>query len=135
MRDRHQTLTLDSLCGMKIAFPTRDTSTITGHFGKMKAMIVIEVIDGVETSREARDMTETPLTMGGTQSRPIHIVSVLSDCDALIAGGMGLPIEQRIRTAGTEVILTSVRPIDEALDAYLDGTLGHQPDLAHHPDH
>jgi len=126
---------LDSLCAMKIAFPTRDESTITSHFGKMKAMIVIEVVDGVETSRDVRDMTETPLTMGGTQSRPIHIVSSLSDCDYVIAGGMGLPIEQRIREAGTEVILTKVRPIDQALAAYLDGSLGHQPDLAHLPNH
>jgi predicted Fe-Mo cluster-binding NifX family protein len=120
---------------MKIAFPTRDTSTITGHFGKMKAMVVIEVIDGAETSRDVRDMTDTPLAIGGTQSRPIHIVSVLSDCDTVIAGGMGLPIEQRIRAAGTDVILTNMRPIDQALEAYLDGSLDHEPGLAHQPGH
>jgi predicted Fe-Mo cluster-binding NifX family protein len=116
---------------MKIAFPTRDNETISRHFGKMTEMVVINLDDGVETSREARDMTVMPACGGGNHGRPDFVVGVLADCDVVIANGIGVPLADRIRKEGTEVVLTRTRTIDEALAAYLDGTIRHEQSLAH----
>ncbi|MEN8239545.1 MAG: hypothetical protein ABFR53_10125, partial [Actinomycetota bacterium] len=64
---------------MKIAFPTRDNETISRHFGKMVAMIVIDLENGEETGRETRDMTDMPPCGGGDHGRPDFVVSILDD--------------------------------------------------------
>ncbi|MEN8240175.1 MAG: NifB/NifX family molybdenum-iron cluster-binding protein, partial [Actinomycetota bacterium] len=68
---------------------------------------------------------------GGDHGRPDFVVSILDDCDVVIASGIGVPLAERIAQEGTEVILTRTRAIDEALAAYLDGTIRHEPRLAH----
>jgi predicted Fe-Mo cluster-binding NifX family protein len=116
---------------MKIAIPTRDNETISRHFGKMTGMIVINLDDGTETDRETRDMTVMPACGAGNHGRPDFVVGVLADCDVVIANGIGVPLADRIRDEGTEVVLTRLRTINEARDAYLDGTIDHEPMLAH----
>lgn len=120
---------------MNIAFPTRDNETISRHFGKMTAMVVIDTDADTETGREQRDMAEMPACGGGNHGRPDFIVGVLSDCDVVIANGMGMPLAERIRQSGTEVVLTRTRTIDGALAAYMDGTIRHEPTLAHPVSH
>ena len=119
---------------MKLAFPTKDNETISRHFGKMTAMVVIDLEGGVETGRQARDMTTMP-ACGGDHGRPDFIVDILDDCDTVIANGIGAPLIERIRKEGTEVVLTRTRTIDEAIAAYIDGTIRHEPDLAHAVNH
>ena len=116
---------------MKIAFPTRDYLTITGHFGKMKGLLVLDIDDGVEVGREQRDMSELSSRGGGHGGKPKLITETLADCDVIIAGGMGTSMVDRIDGADTEVVLTDIKTIDEARDAYLSGTIVHQPQLAH----
>ncbi len=116
---------------MKIAFPTRNDQTISGHFGKMKAFIVVEVVGGVETSRERRDMSEMPACGSGHGEKPKFVIGAIADCDVLIAGGMGTPIRDRATGEGLEVVLTRESMIASALNKYLDGTLEDLPQLAH----
>lgn len=116
---------------MKIAFPTRDDQTIPGHFGAMKALIVVDVMDGQETSRERRDMSDMPECGEGHQARPAFVVKVIKDCDVLIAGGIGAPLVIRANAVGVDVVLTDTPSINDALEMYLAGTLGHTPELAH----
>jgi len=118
---------------MRIAFPTRDRETIVRHFGRMEAFVVVDVVDG-ERTRDVRDMSDLP-ECGGDGARPAHVVEALGDCDVLVANRIGIPLVERLRRAGLEVVLTAVRSIDEALDAYLAGTLAHEPELAHTPHH
>jgi predicted Fe-Mo cluster-binding NifX family protein len=116
---------------MKIAFPTRDYETISRHFGKMTAMVIIELDDKGETGRVIRGMENMPMCESGSDSRPDFIVSVLDSCDVLIANGIGAPLAKRIRSEGIETVLTRTRTIDAALGEYLDGTIRHDPILAH----
>ena len=116
---------------MKLAFPTRDNETISRHFGKMTGMVVITLEDGTETVREVRDMAAMPACGAGHHGRPDFVASILADCDVVIANGVGMPLSERISSEGTEVVLTQTRTIDEALAAYLDGSIRHEPTLAH----
>ncbi|MDK1010863.1 MAG: NifB/NifX family molybdenum-iron cluster-binding protein [Actinomycetota bacterium] len=117
---------------MKIAFPTRDDQTITGHFGQMKALIIVDVVDGESATRERRDMSAMPECDEEHRERPAFVVNAIKDCDVLIACGIGAPLVQRANAVDVDVILTDIRSIDEALEMYLAGTLVHTPELAHH---
>ena len=120
---------------MKIAFPTRDNETITGHFGNMKTMLVVDVDGGVETGREHRDMSGMPACDDAKHSRPDYVVGVVKDCDAVIANGIGAPLVHKMQHVGVDVVLTSNLSIDEALASYVAGTLDNEPELAHAPHH
>lgn len=118
---------------MRIAFPTRDDRSITGHFGKMKAFIVVGIVDGDETTRERRDMSDMPACGNGHQDKPAFVTDKISDCDVLIAGGMGIHMRDTATSANIDVVLTRERLIDSALAHYLDGTLTDEPQLARTP--
>lgn len=118
---------------MKIAFPTRDYRAISGHFGKMKSLLVLDVVDGVEIGREQRDMSGMPMCGDGHGEKPRFVTERLADCDVLIAGGMGMTMVDRIEANDTELVLTDIRMIDKALSAYLSGSIEHKPQLAHGP--
>ncbi len=51
------------------------------------------------------------------------MLEVISDCQVLVAGGMGEPMYQRALSKGLEVYLTGEDQVSSALDAYLRGTL------------
>jgi predicted Fe-Mo cluster-binding NifX family protein len=118
---------------MRIAFPTRDDQSIIGHFGKMNALIVVDVVDGEETARERRDMADTPACGADRQKKPAFVVDRISNCDVLVAGGMGTHTVDRATEAGIEVVLTRERLIAKALGCSVDGTLADESQLAHSP--
>jgi len=120
---------------MKIAFPTRDSETIVGHFGNMTTLLVVDVNDGTETGREHRDMSGMPSCGDGDNSRPDYVIGVLEDCDVLIASGIGAPLIHRAEQVEIDVVLTSNLSIDDALTAFTSGTLSNEPELAHDPRH
>jgi predicted Fe-Mo cluster-binding NifX family protein len=121
------------LVTMKLAFPTRDDQTISAHFGKMKALIVIEVVDGAEVTRERRDMSDMPACGSEHSHKPRFVIEMISDCDVLIAGGVGTAMLDKANEAGVEVVLTRERTIAKAIDRYTTGTLDHSAQLAHAP--
>ena len=116
---------------MKIAFPTLNGTAITAHFGRARGFIVVELENGAEVAREFREVDS------GNHADPMHnrrhenLVTTIQDCDAVIAGGMGHPMQERLEAAGLDVVLTGTRSIDTAAAAYAAGTLGHEPDRAH----
>ena len=116
---------------MKIAFATRSGTTITAHFGRMRQYVVVEIDEGREIAREARDLAPVPRHDADHHRRHGLMLAAIDDCDVVVAGGMGFPIQQHAIEQGLEIILTSIRPIDEALARYLAGDLGHEPELAH----
>ncbi len=118
---------------MRIALPTRDNLTISGHFGRMKALIIVDIVDGAEVIRERRDMSAMPECDEGQGSKPSFVVSKITDCDVLIASGIGFAMRDSAVAAGIEVVLTRERLIDRAVSKYLDGLLGKAPNLAHGP--
>ncbi len=111
-------------------------NTVTAHFGRTKAFAVVELEDGAEVNRELREVGEC--TQGnhpdpGHRRRHHDLVDSVRDCDVVIAGGMGLPVQDRLEEAGIEVVLTDTRAIDDAVEQYVAGTLAHDPDRAHAP--
>lgn len=121
---------------MRIALPTLNRETITGHFGRTKAFIVVDFEDGVEVKREIREVgscNQGDHPDPGHRRRHHDLVDTVQDCDVVIAGGMGLPVQDRLQTAGVKVVLTDTRSMDEALQQFASGTLIHDPGLAHAP--
>jgi predicted Fe-Mo cluster-binding NifX family protein len=124
------------LHSMKIALATLNGTTVTGHFGRTKAFVVVGLEDGVEVTREVRDVgscTQGDHPEPGHRRRHHDLVDTVSDCDVVIGGGMGLPVRDRLQEAGIEVVLTDTRSIDEAVQQYAAGTITHDPSRAHAP--
>ncbi|MCK5806390.1 MAG: iron-molybdenum cofactor biosynthesis protein [Lentisphaeria bacterium] len=121
---------------MKIALATLNGKTVTGHFGRTKAFVVVNLADGAEAGREVRDVgscTQGDHPDPGHRRRHHDLVDTVRDCQVVIAGGMGLPVQDRLQGAGIEVVLTDIRSIDEAVQQYAAGTLAHDADRAHSP--
>jgi len=121
---------------MKIALATLNGKTVTGHFGRTKAFVVIDLAGGVEAEREVRDVgscTQGDHPDPGHRRRHHDLVDTVRDCQVVIAGGMGLPVQDRLREAGIEVVLTDTRVIDDAVQQYAAGTLTHDASRAHAP--
>jgi predicted Fe-Mo cluster-binding NifX family protein len=119
---------------MKIALATLNGNTITAHFGRTKAFVVIDLDDGVEVSRELREVGASDCgnhQVAGQHGRHHDLVDAVRDCDVVVGGGMGFPIQERLQEAGLEVVLTGTRSIDEAVQQYATGTLTHDADRAH----
>jgi len=139
---------------MKIAFVSDDGRTISQHFGRARYYVVVTVEDGQPIAWETRPRT-LPHAQGhghhhghsghhdhdspsaghgmGPQAAERHaaMLEQLRDCQVLIAGGMGMGAYQNMSEAGLEVIATNMRSIEDAVRAYLDGTLVHQERRVH----
>ena len=117
----------------RIAVPTDDEVTISKHFGQAIYFKIVTLEDGRISSTEIREKithqhgTEHPAGM----QPGLQMIKSISDCQVLIAGGMGSPAYQRAMDAGMQVILTRKQDIDEAISDYAAGTLTHDPDLVH----
>jgi predicted Fe-Mo cluster-binding NifX family protein len=134
---------------MKIAFATQDGKTISKHFGRAPYYLVITVEEGKETAREMRDKmnhvhfaneahhdgdaTQHPHGFSPEeQNRHFQMAASISDCTVLVCGGMGNGAYINLNERGIKPLLTDVDSIDEALKAYLDGTLvDHSAQMLH----
>lgn len=145
---------------MKIALVSNNGIQISPHFGRAKSFIVVTLKDGQEVARELRTKPAHQICHGGDHdhshdqghSQPIMgpdevdqmgsltpstsghhgaVLELISDCSVVIGGGMGMGMERHLQAAGIQPILTSIRPVNAALKAYLAGTLKHQPELVH----
>ena len=89
---------------MKIAAVTEDGTTISQHFGRAPYYLVIAVEDGKILSKEKRDKAghhtfaahEEHLAPGerhgydaGSQAKHASMAQTITDCQVLLAGGMG----------------------------------------------
>lgn len=133
---------------MKIAVVTDDGKTVSRHFGRAKYYLVVEVEAGNEIARSLRDKMghhefsgaeEKTIGQRGighgfdpaSQKRHEQMLQAINDCQVVIAGGMGRGAYQSMDDAGKEVYVVSTQDIDQALDAYLGGTLENMMDLIH----
>jgi predicted Fe-Mo cluster-binding NifX family protein len=111
----------------KIAFPTEDGQTIFPHFGRAPFFVVAALDDNGSAVFEQRDKAYH----GEQHSHSLHetphghsgMFAPISDCQVLIAGGMGQPAYRHAIEAGLTVIMTGERSIAAALQAYQNGTL------------
>lgn len=127
---------------MKIAAVSEDGVTISQHFGRAPYYVVVTVKDNKIVSHETRDkMGHThfagephaeeghqgdPRGHGfdtASQSRHARMVAAITDCEVLLARGMGAGAYYSLEEAGIRPVVSDVANIDEAVQAYLDGRL------------
>jgi predicted Fe-Mo cluster-binding NifX family protein len=132
---------------MKIAFVTDDHKTISAHFGRAQYYDVFTIEDNKVVKKEIRDkanhsqFSEEGHHHGehgdshgmdpGSQRRHGMMMESIKDCQVLVARGMGQGAYNNLRERGIKPILTDLQQIQEALDAYLVGTLLENLDRVH----
>lgn len=127
---------------MKIAAVSEDGVTISQHFGRAPFYVVVTVEDGKIVSRETRDKMGHAQFVGEShaeeargadprghgfepfaQSRHARMAAAISDCQVLLARGMGAGAYQSMKQAGITPVVTDIANIDEAVQAYIEGRL------------
>ena len=118
---------------MKIAVPTNDGASISGHFGRSAAFLIFEVESGQIRRRETKpnqaqhSHEQASCGHGPTAGEPhshAGIVASLTGCDVVICGGMGRQAAEALKAGGiTVVVTTATGPADETVGAYLSGSL------------
>ncbi len=122
---------------MKIAAVTEDGTTIHSHFGQAPYYEVLTIENNAIVARERRAkpahqhgaMHEHPSAGGDTHAQ--GMAQVISDCQVLLARGMGQPAFQALQAAGIQPILTEKQTIDAAIQAYVRGELTHREERVH----
>ncbi len=132
---------------MKIAAASDDEVNISQHFGRASHYVVLTVENGEIVARETRAKEghqtfaahEPPrLAPGerhgydtGSEARHESMAEAISDCQVLIAGGMGWGAYESIIKCGIETIVTDVKAIAEAVELYLADNLPHLTERLH----
>jgi predicted Fe-Mo cluster-binding NifX family protein len=63
--------------------------------------------------------------------RHLRMAEAIADCEVLLCGGMGQGAYQSIQARGIRPIVTDLTSIDEAVAAYVDGTIVDQTNRLH----
>jgi predicted Fe-Mo cluster-binding NifX family protein len=124
---------------LKIAAVSDDGITISQHFGRAAYYVVVTINDGKIVTREKREKMGHAQFGGEThaegndprghgfdpaaQSRHARMASAIADCQVLLARGMGAGAYDSMQAAGIRPIVTDIPTIDDAVNAYLAGTL------------
>lgn len=131
---------------MKIAAITDDGTNISQHFGRAPFYAVYTVEDKQIVKREMRDkmghqqfvhQEEHLDEVGrhgfgpGTQQKHAAMAVAIEDCEVLLTGGMGWGAFESMKQAGIRTIATEIVNIEDAVQAYLDGTIVERTDLLH----
>jgi predicted Fe-Mo cluster-binding NifX family protein len=134
---------------MKIAVISEDGVTISQHFGRAPYYIVFNIEDGKIISREKReklghshfasesqpgnahhDHSQGHGFDQAAQNRHAQMAEAISDCEVLLAGGMGNGAYVSLKAANIKPIITDIQNIEEAIQAFIDGTIvDHQEKL------
>lgn len=123
---------------MKIAVISDDGNTVSMHFGRAPLYVVVEVEDGRVIGREVRPKVghhtfgdhphgDQPGAPHGydaaSQDKHSRMAGNISDCQVLLAGGMGWGAYDSLKGYGIEPIITDISSVDAAVEAYLDGSI------------
>jgi len=126
---------------MKIAAITEDGITVSQHFGRASLYVVATVENGEVINKETRDkaghhtfttnQSQHPETApgerhgydAGAQSRHATMAETISDCQVLLAGGMGWGAYEGMKSYNIEPVVTDIKNIDEAVKLYLEDKL------------
>jgi tRNA-Thr(GGU) m(6)t(6)A37 methyltransferase TsaA len=134
---------------MKIAVITEDGQTISQHFGRAPHYLVFTVEDKKIVGKELRDKVghrqfaeedhrhasrNDPRGHGfGTHSESRHtrMIESIQDCEAVIVRGMGRGAYYAMEQAKIRPFVTEFADAEEAVKAYIDGTLTNHIEQLH----
>lgn len=145
---RHFALeTMKTEINMKIAAITDDGKTISQHFGRAPYYLVLTIEDGKIVNREMRNKmghnqfheqshgTESHGAGHGMDSashdKHVSMADTISDCKALLCGGMGMGAYESMRRLNIQPVVTNLQDIEEAAQAFIDGKLIDHTELLH----
>ena len=124
---------------MKIAVITDDAKTISAHFGHAQYYLVFSVENGKIAGQELRLKANDGHSMGKehviAQSK-LHFSTVthtsmmgtIIDCDVLLARGMDRAAYDDLRIRNIRPIITAIRDVQTAVDAFLTGNIIDYPE-------
>ncbi len=134
---------------MKIAVITEDGQTISQHFGRAPYYLVFTIEDSEIVSKERRDKVghrqfaqgphdhdseNDPRGHGfGAHSEMKHtrMIESIQDCEVIIVRGMGRGAYLAMEQANIRPFVTDLADAEEAVKAYLGGTLEDRTDKLH----
>jgi transcriptional regulator with XRE-family HTH domain/predicted Fe-Mo cluster-binding NifX family protein len=132
---------------MKIAAITDDGKTISQHFGRAPYYLVLTIEEGKIVHRELRDKmghnqfstqshVEEPNAAGhgmdsDSHKKHVSMADAIADCKALLCGGMGMGAYESMRRLNIQPIVTDLRDIESAAQAFIDGKLIDHTELLH----
>ena len=133
---------------MKIAIITDDEKTISQHFGRAIYYAVLTIENGQIVQREMREKlshkhvaneshehtSESDQRHGfdpASQSLHGQMSQAITDCEALICGGIGAGAYESIRERGIRPIITDIEDIETAALAYASGIIANHVEKLH----
>ncbi len=132
---------------MKIAVITDDGKAISQHFGRAPYYMVLTVEDGQIVQREMRDKLGHNQFSGeeheeghahgehgsdpASHNRHVRMAEAIADCKVLLCGGMGMGAYQSMRQLNIQPIVTDLKDIEAAVQAYLAGKIEDHTELLH----
>jgi len=120
---------------VKIAAVSEDLRTVAQHFGRAPYYVVVTVEEGAVVSRETRAKASHRDFAGGADPGPgakhQTMAGVISDCAALLAGGMGSGAFAALGAAGIVAVLTDEIDIEAGALRYARGDLPNLADRVH----
>lgn len=149
-----ETIQKERMCmNVKIALVTDNGTSISRHFGRALYYAVVTIENGKVVSKELREKPGHAHFAGqhehhgeeshghsaasghgfdpASQDRHARMAQAIADCEVLIAGGMGAGAYASLRNAGIKPLITDLDTVDEAVAAYLAGTLVDHPEYLH----
>jgi len=123
---------------MKIALITDDGKTISQHFGRAPYYMVLTIEEGQIVNRELRSKlghnqfsSQHPTEEHGPEhglddashNKHVSMAEAIADCQAILCGGMGRGAYDSMRRLNIQPVVTDLRDIDAAAQAYIDGKL------------
>jgi len=126
---------------MKIAVVTLDGKTVGQHFGRSPYFSIFAIEDGIVLEHEIRVRKTGHFAPNQEQTHHDHdhthehgmseehtkkhdeMAKEISDCQILIAGGMGRGAYERLFENGINVIMTDKLDINDAVKTYIEGKL------------
>jgi predicted Fe-Mo cluster-binding NifX family protein len=126
---------------MKVAAITDNGETISMHFGRAQYYLVCTIEEGKIIEHELREKMghrhfanqphddhdpHDPRGHGfgrGAASRHASMIGAITDCEALIVRGMGRGAYLALEEANIKPVVTDIERIEEAVQAYIDGTI------------
>lgn len=131
---------------MKIAVITDDEKTVSQHFGRAPYYMVFSIEESKIVKRERRDKLghNQFSSIGPEEHNQEHhglddashgkhaqMAGSISDCQAVICGGMGMGAYESMRRLNILPIVTDLLDIEIAVQAYIDGKLVDHTELLH----
>lgn len=134
---------------MKIAVITEDGQTISQHFGRASHYLVFTIEDGEIQDKELRDKVghqqfaqeghdhdteHDPRGHGfgaASDAKHARMITAIQDCDTIIVRGMGRGAYIAMEQAGIRPFVTDFADAEQAVKAYLEGTLTDHTEKLH----